>query len=148
MTDSCSPRPDRSRRSRRPYDAFDVLIAHPSLASLSGQGSRLDRLPAMSTGTVFVGSMFVSLLMFGAAGAVLVIFMLALPLVIAVVLSWSGEMGNARGILRVARGLLVFWAVVSVLLAPSPALESARKPIVAGNNVCLMPNGLLITFGQ
>lgn len=124
MTESGNHHPDRSGDPGPSPDAFDVLVAHPSLAGLAGRGSRLDRLPITSTGCAFLASLFVSHVAFGVAGGVVVVVMTVVPLVIAAGLVRNREVGAGRMVLRLMRGLLIAWMVAAVL-APSTSLEGS-----------------------
>lgn len=121
MTEHSRYRPDRSGGPRRSPDAFDELVAQPGLAGLAGRGSRLDRLPVRSTTGALLASLFVSQLMFGVAGAVLVVVMAALPLILAAALVRDGEVHAGRMMLRLVSGVLLAWMAIAVLLVPPPS---------------------------
>lgn len=115
---------DRSGgESHRTPDAFDELVVTSGLADLADRGSRLDRLPIVRTVVAFVASMFVSQLVFGVAGGVLVVVMAVLPLVLAAALVRDGEVSAGRATLRLVGGVLMVWMAIAVLLVPPPSLE-------------------------
>jgi hypothetical protein len=131
MTEHGRSHPDPFGESRRPPDGFDDIVAQADLADLARRGARLDRLPLVGTAAAFTVSMFVSNLLFGLAGIVLVVVVVALPLMLTAVLLQDGAVAAGRSALRAVIGVLVGWAVLAVLLVPPPSLETRPRPVPA-----------------
>jgi hypothetical protein len=131
MTDHGRSHPDPSGESRRPPDGFDDIVAQPDLADLADLARRVarpDRMPLVATAAAFCVSLFVSHLLFGPAGDVLVVVVVCLPLLLASILLHDGAVDAGRSVLRAVIGVLVGWAVLAVLLVPPPSLETPSRP--------------------
>jgi len=129
MTEHGEFHDDRSGGPHRPPDDFDDIVAQPALAGLVGRGARLDRLPLGRAAAAFLAGMFVSHLVFGPAGAVLVVVVASVPLMLAAVLVRDGEVDAGRLMLRTVIGVLMGWTVLVVLLVSPPSLETPSRPV-------------------
>ncbi|HEX2809443.1 MAG TPA: hypothetical protein VHN80_25050 [Kineosporiaceae bacterium] len=134
---------DLNRRYSPAPPDLAILSAHPSLNSLRGQGSLLDRLPTDGTALAFACAVTAGFAVYGRTGAAVVIIWTLLTLFIAALGLRAHDLRRARLTLEVARyGLLTMLVGVVALAATVsglPPLDGHTPSTTSAPTVAVRP---------